>query len=339
MKGFTHLRDEERSQISRWKKEGRSLRWIAEKLGRSVSTLSEELKRNKIKGNYDAPRASEKAYLRRRMSKLQCLKVAVNPELRKFVTEQIEDDQSPAGISGRIKEVEKALPQVSAKAIYKFVRSPHGRKIEKHLWSKAVHRKGGPKHKKPVMIDGRTVIDKRPKRIEKRVEFGHFEGDFIESGKDGKGSILVIVERKSRYPFLAYCEDRSTTAVNKLVADMLCAVPVKSITIDNDISFQKHAALSLLVDAPIFFCHPQCPQEKGTIENRNKILRRYLKKRSDLSSFSPEYIHEVEAKLRRRFMAVLDYCTPEEVCSLEIQKQKQPRVRGVQLETMSMITN
>ncbi len=339
MKGFTHLRDDERSRISRWKKEGKSLRWIAEKLGRSVSTLSEELKRNQTKGAYDAVRAGEKAYLKRKFSKLQCLKVAVNPELKKFVTEQIEDDQSPAGISGRIKEVEKTLPQVSAKAIYKFVRSWHGRRIEKHLWSKAVRKKGGPKHKKPVMIDGRTTIDERPKKVEKRFEFGHFEGDFIESGKDGKGSILVLVERKSRYPYLAYCEDRSTAAVNKLVADMLRDVPVKSITIDNDISFQKHAALSLLLDAPIFFCHPQCPQEKGTVENRNKILRRYFKKRSDLSSFSLEYIQGVEAKLRRRFMAVLDYRTPEEVCSRELQKQKQPRVRGVQFETMSIITS
>ena len=48
------------------------------------------------------------------------------------------------------------------------------------------------------------MIGKRPKKVEKRKEFGHFEGDFIESGKDGKGSLLVLVERKTRYPFLIY---------------------------------------------------------------------------------------------------------------------------------------
>src|SRR4030067_957419 len=60
-----------------------------------------------------------------------------------------------------------------------------------------------------VSSDGRTFIDQRPKRVLKRLEFGHFEGDFIDSGKDGQGSLLVLVERKKRYPFLAYLDDRS----------------------------------------------------------------------------------------------------------------------------------
>ena len=71
------------------------------------------------------------------------------------------------------------------------------------------------------MIDGRTMIDERPKKVEKRLEFGHYEGDFIESGKDGTGSLLVIVERKTRYPFLCYLEDRTTASVNRTVDELI----------------------------------------------------------------------------------------------------------------------
>ena len=83
---------------------------------------------------------------------------------------------------------------------------------------------------------------------------------------------------------------------------------------------QKHEELSELINATIYFCHPQCPQEKGTVENRNKAIRRYIKKKTDLSSFSKEYISEVERKLRDRFMKCLDYETPREVFECEIQK-------------------
>jgi transposase, IS30 family len=177
-------------------------------------------------------------------------------------------------------------------------------------------------------IDGRIMIDERPKRVEKRLVFGHFEGDFIESGKDGKGSLLVLVERKTRYPFLVYLEDRTTTYVNQVIERLLRDYPVKSITVDNDISFQKHEELSELIEATVFFCHPQSPHEKGTVENRNKAVRRYVKKRSDLSSFPLEHFKMVEHKLRTRFMTCLKFKTPEEVFTIELQKLKRPRVCG-----------
>ena len=160
------------------------------------------------------------------------------------------------------------------------------------------------------------------KKVEKRLEFGHFEGDFIESGKDGKGSLLVLVERKTRYPFLAYLEDRSNANVNQLIEESLKDIPIKSLTIDNDISFQKHDELSEILNSAIYFCHPQSPHEKGTIENRNKAIRRYVKKRADLSSFPKEHFKMIETKLRNRFMKCLNYKTPREVLEEEILKKK-----------------
>jgi transposase, IS30 family len=320
MENFKHFCFFERKRIERFLRKKESLRFIADKLGRSVSSVSDEIRVNKVNGKYNAEKAEHKARVRRQNSKLQCMKIATDPDLKKFVTENILDDQSPEGISGRIKEVRKDLQSVSAKAIYKFIWSPHGRRIEKHLYSKSVHKKGGPKRDTPVSIDGRTMIDERPKKVDSRREFGHYEGDFIESGKDGNGSLLVLVERKTRYPFLRYLEDRTTENVNRIVHEMLGNSPIESLTIDNDISFQKHQELSKLIEAEIFFCHPQSPHEKGTIENRNKAIRRYVKKRCDLSSLSKETFVFVEEKLRNKFMKCLNFKTPKEAFETEIEK-------------------
>jgi transposase, IS30 family len=322
MSSFNHFDFSERGKIEKFLSKEKSLRWISKVLDRSVSSVSYEVKENSVKGRYTAKKAQHKADVKRGTSKRDCLKVAMDVSLQQFVIKNIKDEQSPLGISGRLKYVEKGIKYASAKAIYKFVKSPHGRQIEKYLYSKSVKKKPGKKRGTSVCIDGRTFIDQRPKRVLKRIEFGHFEGDFIESGKDGKGSLLVLVERKTRYPFLVYLEDRSNANVNRLIEEMLGDIRVKSLTLDNDISFQKHEELSELIDATIYFCHPQSPHEKGTVENRNKAIRRYIKKRSDLSKYTQEDFKNVERKLRTRFMECLKYQTPEEVFQKEILKTK-----------------
>ena len=335
MKKFKHFDLNEREKIEKFVRKGKSLRFVSKTLDRSVSSVSDEVKNNSVKGRYTAKKAAHKAYVKRETSKRDCLKVAMDMNLKKFVIEHIKNDQSPEGISGRLKHIEKGITYASFKAIYKFVASPHGRQIESHLFSKAVKKKPGRKRGISVSIDGRTFIDQRPKRVLKRLEFGHFEGDFIESGKDGKGSLLVLVERKTRYPFIAYLEDRSNKNVNRLVEEMLRDIPIKSLTIDNDISFQKHEELSEILDTAIYFCHPQSPNEKGTIENRNKAIRRYVKKRSDLSSFPLEHFKMVETKLRTRFMKCLNFKTPEEDFEKEILKTKKPLVCGIMREILT----
>lgn len=330
MSEFKHLNLYERQRIEKYLRTGKSLRFIAGKLDRGVSSISDEIKNNSVNGVYDAKKAHFKAYQKRWRSKIQCMKVAMDPILKKFVIDSMKkEDQSPEGISGRLKYVEKNIQYASTKAIYNFVKSPNGRQVESHLYSKAVHKKSGRKRNTPVSIDGRIMIDERPKKVANRLEFGHYEGDFIESGKDGKGSLLVLVERKTRYPFLKYIEDRSTKSVNESIEELLLGLPVKSFTVDNDISFQKHEELSELIDAVVFFCHPQSPNEKGTVENRNKAIRRYVKKKSDLSSYTKEFLIEVERKLRDRFMECLKYKTPREAFEKELLKTKKPLVGGM----------
>ena len=334
MKEFKHFDLSEREKIEKFLKKGKSLRFVSRALDRSISSISDEVKINSVYGKYTAKKAGHKAYVKRKTSKRGCLRVAMDSTLTKFVIENIKDDQPPEGISGRLKYIERGIKYASFKAIYKFISSPHGRQIEKHLFSKAAKKKSGRKRGVSVSIDGRTFIEERPKRVLKRVEFGHFEGDFIESGKDGTGSLLVLVERKTRYPFLVYLEDRSNKNVNCLIEELLKDIPIKSLTIDNDISFQKHEELSEILNTTIYFCHPQSPHEKGTVENRNKAIRRYVKKRSDLSSFTLEHFKMVETKLRTRFMKCLNFKTPQEDFEKEILKTKKPLVCGILKERL-----
>jgi len=191
-------------------------------------------------------------------------------EVRRICDSRNENDQSPCGLSGRLKYVEKSIEYASGKAIYKFVESPHGRQIEKHLYSKQWRKSQVRNRGTSVGIDGRTFIDQRPRKVEKRLEFGHYEGDFIESGKDGKGSLLVLAERKTRYPFLIYLEDRSNANVNNLIEKLIADFNPKSLTLDNDISFQKHPELSELIKATVYFCHPQAPYEKALWRTETK---------------------------------------------------------------------
>jgi len=319
-KTYEHISDSERRRIERLRESGKSLRTIAERLGRGVSTVSEELKRNKVKGVYDARKAQHKAYVRRWRSKQDCLKVVMDAPLKKYVEDRLRDEWSPELIAGRLKQQQKVLPYASTKAIYKFVYSVHGRALEPLLYYNAVHKKGGPKRHSTVWEDGRISIEQRPTNVLLRKEFGHFEGDFIESGKDGEGCILVLSERKTRYPFVRYCDDRSTAAVNALIAETLKNARMKSLTFDNDISLQKHKELSALVAADVFFCHPQSPHEKGGVENRNKAIRRYVPKKSDISQYQDQ-LRAIEHKLRARPMKCLNFQTPQEVWDKEKQKQ------------------
>lgn len=322
---YEHLCESERRRIERLRKSGWGVRKIAAALGRSISTLSEEIGKRSVRGAYDARKASLKARVKRRYSKVQCLKVVERSELRMFVEEKLALDWSSEMIAGRIKEVERHLPRVSVKAVYKFVRSVHGRPLESHLYRKRVKRKGGPKRGKRAIMDGRRSIEERPKSVQKRKQFGHFEGDFIESGRDGTGSLLVLVERMTRYPFIAYCADHSTGAVNALIFNLLRDVPLASLTLDNDVSFKKHQALSALIDAAVFFCHPYASSEKGTVENRNGRIREHIPKRTDLSTVSEETIRMVEARLRNLPMKCLRWRTPQEAWDAQMRKAKPPR--------------
>jgi IS30 family transposase len=103
-KKFSHLSKSERNEIAILLSKNYSFRDIARILGRSVSTISDEIKLNSVKGKYDPKKAHHKAYARRKYSKYQGMKIVKDKRLREFIDEKLYDDQSPRAIAGRLKK-------------------------------------------------------------------------------------------------------------------------------------------------------------------------------------------------------------------------------------------
>ncbi len=312
-KKYSHFIAVDRQQIDLYLEEGKSHRRIARLLGRSRSAIDFEVVVNSVRGKYDWRKAEHKAYVKRKYSKYQGMKIVNHSSLWNFVIQKLKEDWSPEEISGRIEKVEKHLPHVSAKGIYKFVHGIYGAPLEKFLRYKGKGKKTMGKTK-TTPLEGRVFIDKRPKSIEKRERFGDWEGDFIVSGKNGKGVLLVLVERKSRYVILRKLLSQKCDDVNALIFRLLGGLLVfNSLTLDNDVCFRKHKAMSHLLSRPVYFTHPYHSWEKGTVENMNKWIRQYVRKGGDISSYSDKYIQFVEDRLNDRPRKCLRFKTPREV--------------------------
>jgi len=284
---------------------------IAAALSRSVSTISDEIKRNKVNGRYEPDKAHHKAYVRRQQSKYQGMHIVKDKEMKKFVDCGLLDDLSPEAIAGRVTSKEKDLVGISKDSIYRYVKSVYGRKIEAHRKNKRR------RMKRRIVIhpslEDRVFIGKRPLHINVRQRIGDCEGDFVVSGKGGSGILLVVVDRRIRISFLELIVDVSIQSVHDAFVRVQKRFPeMKSLTLDNDILFRKHTELGVLLDVSIYFCHPYHSWEKGTVENVNKYIRRDIRKGADLSKINPSLIPTLEQKLNRRPMKCLGYATPQE---------------------------
>ncbi len=313
-KNFTHVKDAERLEIAFLQEKGYSLRNIATMLGRSPNTVTTEVRENATRGIYDPVKANHKAYVKRKYSKYQGMKVVDDNITRTYVEEKLREDWSPEQIAGRMKYVDTHIPYVSHQGIYKFIYSVYGRWVEPFLrYGKKKKSNGGTTKKAP--LENRTFIDQRPNIVGKRGRFGDWEGDFIVSGKNGSGALLVLVERKSRYPLIFKLKDRKVVTINAVLRKVFGSgqLIASSLTIDNDICFRHHEQMSSIIGAPIFFCHPYHSWEKGGVENLNGLIRYYVPKKTDISQITDEYIKEVERKLQTRPRKCLKYKTPLEV--------------------------
>lgn len=297
-----------------------SLHDIAKELKRSVSTISEERSRNKVRGIYDSRKAQHKTYVRRKYAKYQGMKIVSDKRLRTFIEEKLYDDQSPRAISGRLKYHEKNLAYVSKNSICRYIKSVDGRRIEYYRNHKQQRRRR--KRTKKTCLHDRRSIEKRPKHIEKRYRCGDAEADFILSGKSGNGILLVVEDRKTRSTFLEQICTVTILHVHNAFMRIQNRFPeMETITTDNDILFQKHKELEKLLNVRIYFCHPYRSWEKGEVENTNKCIRRDIPKSSNISSYSRSFIEKLEQKLNRRMMECLQYKTPSEVLQ-EVRKRR-----------------
>lgn len=322
-KEYSHIKKEERDEISILLKKGHSLGNIGYVLGRDKSTISREVSRNRRKvrskggtkdGPYEAKTAHHKARNRRRNAKYQGKKIWQNQELLSYIEKKIRKGWNPEVISGRMK-LEKQPFYASKTAIYEFLYSSYGQSLAKYLPSKRRNKKKRKQKKtKRELIPNRIGIEQRPIAINN--EYGHYEGDTIVSGKKhhSKQALSVIYERKAKYVDAEKIPNLKPFENNKASKKMFGKLNnTKSETLDNGIENTGYEEIQKDIGINIYFCDPYSAWQKPGVENVNKLIRRDVKKGSDISNYSDKHIEDICEKLNNTPRKSLGYKTPKEV--------------------------
>jgi transposase, IS30 family len=297
---YKQLSFEERVQIELLKRSGVSIRGIARLLARSPNTISRELKEKKVNGVYLPKKAQHKTYWRRYRSKRQCLKVSKDPCLSWFVDMHIRLNWSPERISGHVR---LEGYDVSTKAIYRFV---YQRSLDGHLVLK-VRRKKYRCHR-PQWGDQRKYIADRPPINTS----GHFEADFVVSGHN-QVSLLVVVDKHTRRTWIERIPNRKHAVVTRAFKKIFCGINVRTLTLDNDISFSHWRKLETILNTTIYFTQPYRSWEKGLVENTNRWIRLFVPKQSDIALVSPAKIQRALQYLNEIPRQCLGFRTATEV--------------------------
>lgn len=311
---YNHLDLEERERIAILRAEGKSLREIARLLGRSHSTLVRDLKRCQADetGFYLPFLANLKALMKQGVIRKRTLKC---PEIRAYVRAKIALGWSPEQVSGRLP---KDLPgfSISHEAIYQFVYFKAKDLIpclpRRHKYR---YRRFWNRRRKKSPIPNRTSILQRPEPVGKREEFGHWESDAVVS-KASKEVLNVLVERKSRFVRMTKLKQNTAAFTREAILRRLLGLVPKarlSLTYDNGSENVLHEAINQKLGTHSYFCEPYHSWEKGTVENTNGLIRRFIPKKTDLAKLTDAEIRKVENLLNNRPRKCLGYQTPGEV--------------------------
>lgn len=311
MKG--DLTKSERFEIKILRDKGYSMRVVAKSLERSPNTISYEIKVNSVNGIYDPHKAHQKALVRKKYRKFQYTKIEKYPEIKAFIIEKLQEHWNPDEIAGWLKANQPEL-YVSKSSIYNWLHTGRGDRYCDLLYSERHYRKKQTKKTKRVLIPHRIGIEERPLEVQSRTTFGHHEADTIVSKRGGTGAILVLIERKSRQVQLWKLPDLKPRGVSERLKE----VPnILSITFDNGIENIYHESIGVLT----YFCDPYSSWQKGTVENVNKMIRRYIPKGTDLVSVSQEYLDAIADRINKKPRKILGYRSSNEVAGGMIKKR------------------
>jgi transposase, IS30 family len=320
-KTYQHLSLSERIDLYRMRAEGKSLRTIAQSLGRSPGTVSRELKRNTTPtkvwtGGYEPARAQQLAERRRRWDGR--FKLTREPPLRDIVRARLLGGWSPEQIAGALRR-ETGRCVVSHEAIYRFI---YHRSAQKDYWHRFL-----PRHKSrrgrlgkhggsPVdHIQHRVSIQERPAEIDARTTPGHWEGDLMLFARYGQ-AILVTHERCSRLLLVNRQPNKAAAPVARHLLGQFEPLPPglrQSLTFDNGTEFVLHYQLNRQLGMATYFCDPHAPWQKGGIENAIGRMRRTLPRKTDLARLSAAQLDALVAAYNHTPRKCLGFRTPAEV--------------------------
>lgn len=313
---YRHLSLSEREEISIGLNAGTRIVDIASAIGRDSSTLYREINRNKPSVNtvqYRANRAQIRTDERKKASHTR--KRLNNPLIQKYVSSKLKEEWTPELIAGML-PIDKPGLKTNHESIYLWLYNDRRDLIQ---YLPRAHRtrqkRSSIKNKRCIRVLDRTMIDKRPVHIEERKEAGHWETDTAVS-RQSKAAITATVERKSRFLIVRKIKGKTAECMHNALVDSLKDLPAKlrkTITYDNGTENANHRLTNEVLKTKSYFCNPYHSWEKGSIENRIGMIRRYFPKKTDWSLITQRQIDKVVKKINTRPMKCLGFKTPEEV--------------------------
>jgi len=321
MKKYKQLTLGLRYQIFAYKQENYTITKIAELIGVNKSTISREIKRNSINGYYSAEQAHIEAVSKDKF-KLRYKKLTNKIKLK--IGKMLKKGWSPEQLVGRLKRDNNI--SISHETIYRYIyknQSNGGRlyKYLRHQNKKYTNRSS--EYKTRGQIKNRVNIDKRAKIIESKTRFGDFEVDTI-IGKDHKGAIVTLVDRKSKYTLMKIVESKHADVVTKAIIELLQPIKhlVHTITADNGKEFSYHEEVAKSLNIKFYFCDPYSSWQRGLNEHTNGLIREYIPKKSKFDTVNTTQIVTIQNRLNERPRKSLKFLTPNEVFFKEFLRKK-----------------
>lgn len=320
MKLYTHLTLNEREMLQKLLSEGKSLRKIAEILERSPSTISREINRNKAKFRphkkpdnkywYNYWRAENLYIMRRRNTAHRA--ILPNSLEWNYIVEHLKMYWSPETICGRWALEYPNKKPLNYSTIYSYIKRGEFPDIKPKTHLRRRGKKMCKRSSNYNTIQPDRIIPEWDQVIKDRTRIGDWEGDTVYGGI-GKGLIVTLVDRKSRFLCSGLIYNRDATSTEATIAKLLKGLPVKSISLDNGSEFSEFKKLEKDLKTLVYFAEPHKPWQRGTNENTNDILRFFFPKGYNFHSLDEDTLNRVVSLINHRPRKCLGWKTPYEV--------------------------
>lgn len=319
---YHQINGRERDLIALYKNQGSSVRGIAWTLGRPVSSISRELKRNSFKGKYYVAIHAQAKATGRKSHVNSHPKITNTRWLEKYIRLKLRSGWSPEQIAGRLK-LQSGKSQVCHETIYRYIYQAENLQEDLRQFLSRHHKKRRKWSGRRVhrgQIERRVSIHDRPEAVNTREEFGHWEDDTVE-GKSHKDGVHTTIERLSRF-YIAKKVDRiaspETIIVQKQIFFNLPVFSRLSATHDNGRENHKHYQLTDELGMDTYFADPYSSWQRGSNENANGLLRRYFPKGTDFSQISQAEIDDAVWEINTKPRKCLGYNTAQEVFDYQL---------------------
>jgi transposase, IS30 family len=289
---------------------------IAKELGVHPSTVGREVNIRKTPAGYFADVAQIDYDTKRK----KCGKIAKlsDSKTQTYVLDKLKIGWSPDEIRGRISRQDDpqtfGLIAVCNETIYNWIYSnPYCKRENMYQYLKQgkKHRTkhfGRKSHKQ--LIPNKVSIHQRPAVVSNRTEFGHWEGDSVVYAN--KQAINTLNELYAGIVVFTKLNNKTADLTAKAMSTALSNFTAKTLTLDNGCEFVNHELVSKNVGVKIFFCDPYSSYQRGSNENTNGLLRRYLPKKANIESLSQEDLDDIAWELNSRPRKRLKYMSPIE---------------------------